>query len=240
MNKLKSAILYECSTKFTAICIFYLIQYAFVALITLIIGLSMGTFEDVGTNCLEMSSIIFVGIFGVLSFKEDFKMLIQNGFTRKYIFFATISLFIFMAGVMAFIDTVVGQSLYRLTNYYQSLFGSVYGYSNIIMNWIWLVLLYMLILCLFYLGILLINKVGKTISIYLGVVLGGIVLMIIALFKYVFSAEVVSNILEFLVKSMGFMTDGTINYLLPALTLLLFIAVLGSCSYATIRRAELK
>ena len=39
---------------------------------------------------------------------------------------------------------------------------------------------------------------------------------------------------------MGFMTDGTINYLLPALALLLLITVLGSCSYAIIRRTELK
>ena len=86
MNKLKSAILYDCSTTFRAIGIFYIIQYAIVSFITLIIGISLGTFDNVGTNGLEINSLIFVGIVGVLGFKEDFKMLIQNGFTRKYIF----------------------------------------------------------------------------------------------------------------------------------------------------------
>ena len=240
MNKTKSAVLYECSTKIKAICFFYLIQYAAVSLINLIIGISMGTFENVGTNILEINSFIFVGIFGVLGFKEDFKMLIQNGFTRKYIFLSTACFFAFMAGVMALVDTIVGQSLHYLASNYESLFGSLYGYENVFANWIWLTILYMLILSLFYLGILVINKVGKMVSIYLGVILGGIILLIVALFRFILSAELLSNIIEFIMKAMGFMTDGTINYFFPVVTLLLLVSVLGSGSYIIIRRTELK
>lgn len=141
---------------------------------------------------------------------------------------------------MAFIDTIVGNLLHYFNNDYSSLYSGIYGYDNIFMNWLWLFLVYVLVCCLLYLAILVINKVGKTISIYLGVALGGIVLIVIALFRYVFSAETIRNIFEFLTKAMGFMTDGTINYLLPALALLLLITVLGSCSYAIIRRTELK
>lgn len=240
MNKLKSAILYGCSTIFIAICIFYLIQYAVVGFITLMIGLSMGTFENVGTNCLEIDSIVFVGIVGVLSFKEDFRMLIQNGFTRKYIFVANFSMFCFIAGTMALIDTVVGNVIHYFNDNYFSLYGGIYGYGNLFMNWLWLFLVYVLVCCLLYLVILIINKVGKNVSIYLGCCVGGIVLLLIALFRYVFSAEITSNILEFLIKVIGFMTDGTINYLFPVLTLLLLIVILGSGSYAVIRRTELK
>ena len=85
MKNMKSIIQYECMTSFKYIWIFYAIQYAIVAFITIIIGLAMGTFEDVGTNCLEINTLVYIGILGVLGFKEDFKMLIQNGFTRKYI-----------------------------------------------------------------------------------------------------------------------------------------------------------
>ena len=52
-------------------------------------------------------------------------------------------------------------------------------------------------------------------------------MLIIALFRYVFTAEIVGNILEFLMKAMGFMADGTINYIFPALTLFVLAVILG-------------
>ncbi len=240
MKKLKSIIRYECMTSFKYIWIFYAIQYAAVSLITLIIGISTGSFEEVGTNGLEVNTLIYVGILGVLGFKEDFKMLIQNGFTRKYIYTATFSMFCFISGSMALVDTAAGNIIHHFNHGYSSLYGGIYGYENIVMNWLWLFLVYVMVCSLLYIGILVINKAGKAISIYLGVAVGGIVLLIIALFRYVFSAGTVSNILEFSAKAMGFMTDGTINYLFPALTLLLAIVILGSGSYAVIRRTELR
>ncbi|MCU6009202.1 hypothetical protein H3U41_20360, partial [Clostridioides difficile] len=174
---------YECATSFKYVWIFYAIQYALVAFITIIIGLVMGTFEDVGTNCLEMNTLIYIGILGVLGFKDDFKMLIQNGFTRKYIFIATLSMFGFISGTMALIDTIVGNLLHHFNSSYSTLYGGIYGYDNLFMNWLWLFLLYVTFCCLLYLIILIINKTGKNVSIILGVVFGGIVLLIVALFR---------------------------------------------------------
>lgn len=239
MKNLKSVIQYECMTSFKYIWVFYAIQYACVGLIYILTGLVMGTYEDMGVSALEMNSIVFVSILGVLGFKEDFKMLIQNGFTRKYIFMATLSLFCFISGIMALVDTVVGNVIHYVSSNYSSMYGAIYGYGNLLMNWLWLFLLYVLVCSLLYLGILIINKVGKKVSIYLGVCLSGIVLLIVALFRYVFSAEVVADMLEFLMKAMGFMTDGTINYLFPALSLLFIVIVLGIGSYVIIRRTEL-
>ena len=240
MKKLKSIIQYECLTSFKFIWIFYAIQYALVSLITVIIGISLGTFQDIGTNILEMNTIIYVGILGVLGFQEDFKMLIQNGFTRNYIFIATLSMFCFISGIMAFIDTAVGNLIHHFRHSYSSLYGSLYGYDNLFMNWLWLFLLYVTVCSLLYLGILFIHKVGKIISIYSGILFGGIILLIIALFRYVLSSEMVRNILSFFRKAMGFMTDGTINHLFPVLTLLILTAAFGLGSYAIIRRTELK
>lgn len=240
MKNLKSIVQYECITSMKYLLIFYLILYSIIALISLIIGISTGSFEKTGTNVLEINSIIYVGIVGVLGLKQDFKMLIQNGFTRKYIFIATFAMFGCISGIMAFIDTAVGNILHYFNNSYISLYGGIYGYDNLFMNWIWLFLVYVFVCSLLYLVILVVNKVGKNISIYLGCSLGGIILLIIALFRYVFPTKIASNILEFLTKIMGFMTDGTINYVFPAFTLLIFIAILGSGSYAVIRRTELK
>lgn len=240
MKNLKSIIQFECATNFKYVWIFYAIQYALVAFITIIIGLVMGTFKDVGTNCLEMNTLIYIGILGVLGFKDDFKMLIQNGFTRKYIFIATLSMFGFISGTMALIDTIVGNLIHHFNSSYSTLYGGIYGYDNPFMNWLWLFLFYATFCCLLYLIILVINKTGKNVSIILGVVFGGIVLLIVALFRYVFTGETIHNILEFLMKAMGLMADGTINYIFPAITLFLLLAILGAGSYAIIRRTELK
>ena len=101
MKNLKSIIQYECMTSFKYIWIFYAIQYAIVGLITITIGLIMGTFEDVGTNCLELNTLVYISILGVLGFNEDFKMLIQNGFTRKYIYcnYCNVLLYIWNNGI---------------------------------------------------------------------------------------------------------------------------------------------
>ena len=167
-------------------------------------------------------------------------MLIQNGFTRKYIFIATLSMFGFISGTMALIDTIVGNLIHHYNNSYSTLYGSIYGYDNLFMNWLWLFLLYVTFCCLLYLIILIINKTGKNVSIILGVIFGGIVLLIVALFRYVFTGETIHNILEFLMKAMGFMADGTINYIFPTITLFILLAILGSGTYAIIRRTELK
>lgn len=239
MKNLKSIIQYECITSFKYIWVFYAIMYAIISFITIIIGIIMGNLEGIGTNVLEINTLIYIGILGVLGFHEDFKMLIQNGFTRKYIFIATLSMFCFISGTMALVDTIAGNVIHHFNNDYSSLYGVIYGYDNLFMNWLWLFLVYVLICSLLYLGVLVINKVGKTTSIYIGVILGGVVLSILALFRFVFSAESVRSIAEFLLKAMGFMSDGTMNYLFPVLTLLLIAGVLGIGSYAVIRHTEL-
>lgn len=240
MKKLKTIIQYECMTSFKYIWIFYGIQYASISLIRLIIGISEGSFEEIGSNMLEINTLIYVSILGVLGFNEDFKMLIQNGFTRKYIFIATFSMFSFIVGSMALVDTVVGSLIHYFNNGYMSLYGSIYGYGNFIMNWLWLFLAYVFICGLMYFGVLVFNKAGKAITIYLGVAFGCVVLLVIALFKYVFSPEFLSNIAEFFKKAMGFMADGTINHFFPVFTFLIVIALLGTASYAIIRKTELK
>lgn len=218
----------------------YVIQYAIVGLITLIIGIVSGSFENVGTNCLEINTLFFVSILGALGFKEDFKTLIQNGFTRKYIFIAALSLFSFMSGIMAFIDTVVGNFLHYFNKDYTSLYSGIYGYDNIVMNWLWLFLVYVMFCCLLYLTILIINKIGKTMSIYCGILFIGCIVLITALFRYVFSAELVKNILNFFMKAAGFVKGDTINYFYPSFSLLLIIGILGTTSFVVIRRTELK
>lgn len=239
MNKLKSAVLYECSTKIKAIGLFYLIQYLIAALIFTIVAIFTEG-NEIGSNALEFSSIVFVSVIGVLGYKEDFKALIQNGYTRKYIFLSTVSMFIFICAAMALIDTIIGNTIHYFNNNYFTIFGSLYGYNNPFFNWLWLAVLYLMFCSLFYLVILVINKTGKIISLAIGVVLCGIILLIIALFQFVLSPEIVENTMKFLMRAIGFMSNGTINLTFPIISFLAMGIVLGAGSYAIIRRTELK
>lgn len=196
MSKLKSAVLYEYLTKVKAIGIFYLIQYLIVALIFTIVAICTKG-NETGSNTLEFSSVVFVSVIGVLGYKEDFKALLQNGYTRKYIFGATVCMFTLLAGTMALIDTIIGNSLHFFNSNYFTLYSSLYGFGNIFINWLWLTALYLMFCSLFYLAILVINRVGKTISLLIGVGISGIILLVMALFQFVFSDEIVSKAMEF-------------------------------------------
>ena len=238
MSKLKSAVLYEYLTKVRAIGFFYLIQYLIVALIFAIVAICTEG-KETGSNALEFSSVVFVSVIGVLGYKEDFKALLQNGYTRKYIFGATICMFTLLAGTLALIDTIIGNSLHYFNDNYFTLYGGLYGYGNVFANWLWLTALYLMFCSLFYLAVLVINRVGKTVSLLIGVGVC-IILLVIALFQFVFSDELVRNIGEFMMKAMGFMSDGTTNLFFPILSFLVIGVVFGIGSYAVIRRTELR
>lgn len=239
MSKLKSAVLYEYSTKIRAMGIFYLIQYLIVALIFSIIAVSAGG-DEIGSNALEFSSVVFVSVIGVLGYKEDFKALIQNGYTRKYIFWGTICMFTLLAGTMALIDTIIGNIIHNFNINYFTVFGSLYGYGNIFANWLWLTVLYLMFCSLFYLAVLIINRVGKMVSLFIGVGLSCLILLVISMFRFVFSDEFVANVANFMMKAMGFMNDGTTNLFFPILSFLIIGVIFGMGAYAVIRRTELR
>lgn len=91
-----------------------------------------------------------------------------------------------------------------------------------------------------YFTVLVINKVGKLASLFMGVGLGGLVLIVIALFRFVLSSQVVHSVGEFMMKAMGFVGQGNVDILNPVLFFLVIGAMFGICSYAVIRRTELK
>lgn len=240
MKKLRIVIQYECVTSFKYIWLFYAIEYAIVLLIAVVVALCTGAMEHVGSNCLEINTMIYAAVLGVLGFHEDFKMLIQNGFTRRYIYLATLSMFAFISGIMALVDTVMGNGLHYFLNGYSSMYGAIYGYYHFFANWLWLFLLYMLVCSLLYLVGLAVNRYGKRILLYSGAALLGLVLIVTAMFRYILPGETARSALNFLAGAMGFMNDGTKHLGLPLLTLFLITAVLELGAYAVIRRTELR
>ena len=239
MRKWKMAVWYECATKMRAMGTFYAIQYTIAMLITGILMICLKT-SEVGYSGMEVSSIAFVAIVGVFGFYEDYKALIQNGFTRRYIFLATLGMFAAVCGLMALIDTVMGNLLHAFNSHYAALFGNLYGYGRFLTNWLWLTAVYLLACSVSYLVVLVIHRAGKVCTLLIGTALGGVALLVLTLLRFVASPEFTAKLAQFVMNAMGFMNDGTVCVWMPIATFLLAVGVLSIGSYLLIRRSELK
>lgn len=149
-------------------------------------------------------------------------------------------MFTLLAGTMALIDTIIGNTLHFFNSNYFTLYSGLYGFGNVFANWLWLTALYLMFCSIFYFVVLIINRVGKTVSLLVGVGVCSIILLVIALFQFVFPDELVSKTGEFMMKAVGFMSDGTINLFFPILSFLVIGVIFGIGSYAVIRRTELR
>ena len=139
------------------------------------------------------------------------------------------------AGQMAKAAKQLGQKAAK-----QAAAKGVEATANVFLNWLWLTVLYLMFCSLFYLAVLVINRVGKMVSLFIGVGLSCVILLVTSLFRFVFSQEFVSTAAEFVMKAMGFMSNGTTNLFFPILSFLVIGVVFGIGSYAVIRRTELK
>ncbi len=242
MKKLQTAIRYECLTSVKYIWTFYTIMLSSVAVVFITLKLCLGNSDNINMSALENSSIIYIGILGIMGFKEDFKMLIQNGFTRKYIFISTITMFMFMSATLALLDTFVGLAMPLMIPDYRTLFGLVYSYKNqYLINWFLLFLTYTFVSSVTYFLVVLFNKIGKIFFISFIIALGMFLGFILPLlFVYVIPENVVQNIFTFLSRIAGFTANGTINYLYPIASLIITSGIFGGLTYLILRRTELK
>ena len=241
MKKLSTVIQYECVTSIKYAFIFYLALSAVVVILYGIHYILTGVLGG-GMNCLEMNTMIFIGILGILQLTEEFKMLVQNGFTRIYFFLGTFSRFAFMSGVMSLIDTIIANILHTLTGTYSTFFGSLYGYGQpVILSWFWLFLIYMLLCTLTFFFTLVFRNLSKKNAVIAGVLLGTALLAGISfLFSPASPENLRDHILKCMIKGLGFMEDGSIRMIYPLSLLILSAGFLSICSYFIIRRTELK
>lgn len=111
MSKLRPLVAFEITTTIKYLTIFYCIEFSMVAVTLLLTWLGRGSLDHPYFACMESCAMIFIFIFGIFGFAEDFKMLLQNGFTRCYIFIATLALFLQTAATLALVDTLAARFL---------------------------------------------------------------------------------------------------------------------------------
>lgn len=239
--KLKTIIKFECFTSLKPLAIFYAILYGIILFGYLIAWMIQGHLGDAVFNGTEMACMIYLGVLGSLGFNEDFKFFMQNGFTRKSILIGTFGMFTFISLLMAFVDTCMTALLMRFTGF-ASLFSQIYGPGHsILIQFIWLFSLYFLVSSLMYLLNLISNKIGKKIFYFILITLG-LVLFVITplLFNLVLPRDLVMDIVYGVLRVIGYRSDGTIQFLIPILTIAAVNVLIMISSYHVIKKTELK
>lgn len=123
---MKSAMIYQISEMKKPL----LIYYAIIFFLLLASFLTTEVFLHISANGttingIEISSMIFIFVCGLNSFKEPFRMFLQNGLSRKTLFLSYICSLLPVSGVMAIIDTSIG-AIGRSLGSYQSAFHEFY------------------------------------------------------------------------------------------------------------------
>lgn len=114
-----------------SIAIFYLV----IAILYLFIGTAtvFGGKDTIHFGGMEFSTVVFLFVCGLNSFKENFNMLIQNSVSRKNIFVSRILSFLVICAGMTVIDTALVQIMKLLVNVKEfelvnGIFEQIYGF----------------------------------------------------------------------------------------------------------------
>ena len=132
--KLKSVLKYELSTTGISVIIFLGVILAIRVLGIAIMYISGS--ESLHMSAMETNSILFMLILGSLTFFEDFRFLIQNGYSRKSMLAGFVIIFLIVAFGAALYDVMMGALLSRLFDY-ESLFYQIYGAASALRQWLW-------------------------------------------------------------------------------------------------------
>lgn len=246
MGKLNEMIRFECITALKPVAILYIAQWGALAIFSLVNFLGNGILPF--GYMLEFCSMIFIFIFGLLSFQEDFKLFLQNGFTRRQIFFAESTMLVQVAALLAIIDTMSAGVLMQLSVYYTSLFTALYGVDQAWwMALAWRFVLYIAIAGISYCAAVLNHRIGKWSLLAFFIVLWVVFLVIVpaALSELLPMATfygVGTKLEQLLYYSIGYVnfSPRVINFAYPLTLLIAISGITFGSAYALVRRASLR
>ena len=245
MTKLRPLIAFEITTTFKYMTIFYCIEFSMVAVTLFLTWLGRGSLDHPYFACMESCAMIFIFIFGIFGFAEDFKMLLQNGFTRCYIFIATLVLFLQTAVTLALVDTLAARFLEGVAHGYWSLFTAIYGPNHALwLQGCWRFGVYVSLVCVGYLCALTVTRLGKKRALFLGIVLwcAGVVVLPLAFREWLPDAwryDIGTQLETFFYQCVGFTAEG-VHFAYPLLSLAVLAVVGFAICFALLRRAPLK
>ena len=245
MGKLREVVRFEIATSLRYLVIFYLIQYSVVAVTLFLTWLGRGSLDHPYFAALETCAMIFVFIVGALGFGEDFKMLLQNGFTRRVHFVAALVLFVVTAALLALVDTLAARGIEALAHGYWSLFTAIYGPNQALaLQFLWRFGVYLVLACAGYLAALVVARLGTKRTLFLGIVLwcAGVLLFPVLYVELVtdeWRYSLGTSVENALLHCAGFTAEG-VQLAWPIVSLAVLAAFGFAVCFALVRRAPLR
>ncbi|GAB6109912.1 hypothetical protein [Fusibacter bizertensis] len=106
-----------------------ILYYAIIIILFSMIGVQLGKNQNGSISGLDGMTVIFLFILGLNSFKDSFRLAIQNAVSRKNYYIGSIKTIIMVSVGMALIDSIFGFILAHLTNY-ESFFYQLYNMQD--------------------------------------------------------------------------------------------------------------
>ncbi|HEX3021381.1 MAG TPA: hypothetical protein VHQ24_07630 [Lachnospiraceae bacterium] len=252
---IKSSYHYQIKDHKNSIIIYYLILIGIMVLVFTGMGVSIAR-ED-GTNVsgqiggFEMSTVIFLFVTALCSFKESFGMLLQNGVSRKTLFTSRIAVTITIAAIMALIDKVILAIFSIFTNLVDnidssSIFEQLYMKKASEMNelqlniesFIFGFLLYVCVMAGGYFITILFYRLGKTGKVIIGAGVPFTVFMLLPILDTaIFDGRITKAIGKLIDFALGFSNNSPTN---AFITFLLGSVVVSAVSWLLMRKAVVK
>ncbi len=252
---IKSAYHYQVSENTKAIISFYIIVTIVLLSLFACFGITYsseeGPLNSGNFGGMEMSSMIFLLVVGISSFKDSFSMLQQNGISRKTFFISHIYTSITITLIMAAIDTLLSLifkaftellGLFHYYSMYEQLYtNSAFGRGSIIysiIGYFFNFSLYLSILAVGYFIRLVYYRLGKPGTTMLSVFVPIFFTLILPIFdSKVTNGKIYTSFVKLLDNAFGITSQQPVNTII---TCLLAFMLLSIFSWLLTRKAVLK
>ncbi|HCX77786.1 MAG TPA: hypothetical protein DG577_00075 [Firmicutes bacterium] len=224
-----------------------LIYYSIICLI-----ISMNIFitfyvNNIGVNAIEASSMIFIFVVGLNSFKETFRMFLQNSRSRKTQFTSFMLSILPISALMALIDTTIGSSAHSLSSY-QSLFRQLYALrylgnsSDLQVNvegFLWSMLVYAAFAMVGYFITTLYYRMNKGQKLFVSIGVPVFLLILLPIVDETFTnGKMFPKVVDFFLLMSGVKNGYNPFYAMASSAL--FFLLFGGLSYCLAKRAVIK
>lgn len=235
---LKKAAIFRLWDSRKALLIFYSVIFGLMISAALNSAFSSDTITVGG---LDGASLIFIFVVGLI-FAESFKMLLQNGCSRKTIFLSFIFSTFSMAAFMALVDSMTGLLMNIVTNY-ESGFFQIYGARYLSMQaaqpffegLLWYVTAYTMMAMIGFFITNLYYRMGKLLKILVSVGVPVFFVIILPMLNNLTGGAISVGIKNFFDFAWGFSHGFSPYFSMVSTTI--FSAILGGLAYLLIRRA---
>lgn len=244
--KFKAALKYQIYDFKKSVMIFYIVIYALYILMTASVLTHRGSYSNVGG--MEMASFIFLFVAGLNSFKSPFRMLMQNGLSRRTIFLSNASVFLATAGFMAVLDSINRLIFSGLANYrsffqvlyYNRYAGQASSLAVTLEGFLWMFFMYCMAAMVGYFITTLYYRMNKPAKLTVSI---GVPVLLFVILPYIDFAFRGVNLFRGIAKLMGWawgLADGGANPYMAMATCTVIFLVFGALSWLLTRRAPIK